>query len=132
MNEKTENYIPIVDRGPSKVVGDVAKNFADECIADIFCVWDCCEKRWVKDSPVLIRFETDDLLIEGPAGLYEGAVDTTVICDVGGTPYRGNECFCWLPTNHLSAYVGESFKEAELVSIIGGFATQVADRWHIP
>ena len=117
MNEKTENNIPIVDRRPSKVVGDVAKNFADECIADIFCVWDCYEKRWV---------------IEGPAQLYEGAVDTTVICDVGGTPYRGNECFCWLPTNHLSAYVGESFKEAELVSIIGGFATQVADRWHIP
>lgn len=133
MNVNTTNLIPTRGRSLSlKMMGEVAKNFADECIADIFCVWDCYEKKWVKGSPVLIRFESGDLLIEGLSRLYEGAVDTSVACGAYSGASYDDGCLCWLPTNHLSTYIGENFKESELVSIITGFATQVAERWRVP
>ena len=38
--------------------------FARMPVADLFCVWDCDVDSWVAGSPLLIRFEEDDLLVE--------------------------------------------------------------------
>ena len=53
--------------------------FARMPVADLFCIWDCDVGSWVAGSPLLIRFEEDDLLVEvagDHAVLTAGAVDT--------------------------------------------------------
>ncbi len=45
------------------VLGDVLSSFIGDYLVDAFGVWDCDGCGWVRDAPVVVRFEEADLVV---------------------------------------------------------------------
>lgn len=99
--------------------------FARMPVADLFCVWDCDAGSWLAGSPLLIRFEEDDLLVkveDGHAVLTAGAVDTgdtsalPVLCAT--VPPQADACLCWCRCDLLDDLIGETGTVPHLLAVL--------------
>lgn len=99
--------------------------FARMPVADLFCVWDCDAGSWLAGSPLLVRFEEDDLLVEvagDHAVLTAGAVD---VDDVSALPalcatasLQEDACLCWRRCGLLDNLVGEAGLVPHLLAVL--------------
>lgn len=99
--------------------------FARMPVADLFCIWDCDVSSWVAGSPLLIRFEEDDLLVEvagDHAVLTAGAVDTgdasTLPALCATAPLQADACLCWRRCGLLDDFVGEAGPVPHLLAVL--------------
>ena len=99
--------------------------FARMPVADLFCIWDCDVGSWVAGSPLLIRFEEDDLLVEAAgdyAVLTAGAIDTddasTLSALCATAPLQADACLCWRRCNLLDDLIGEAGSVPHLLAVL--------------
>ena len=82
---------------------DELSRFRAELLVDVFRIWECEAERWAPDSPLLLRFESDDVLVElgdgGAARMTPGPVDTQRA--PAGDDADG--CRCWLRIDRAPA-----------------------------
>lgn len=82
------------------LLSDELSCFNEDLLVDVFCVWDCFAQDWIADSPVLLRFETDDVLIHGNIGgnlTFEvGPIDTSDFPAFRGFGDTEGSCLYWL------------------------------------
>lgn len=75
------------------------QQFQDVDLVDVFLVWDCYAQDWIANSPVLLRFETDDALVERDgadvAAVTIAPVDVTVSPSANSCAYPEDACLCW-------------------------------------
>ena len=99
--------------------------FARMPVADLFCIWDCDVGSWVAGSPLLIRFEEDDLLVkvaDGHAVLTPGAVDVgdasalPALCAT--VPSQVDACLCWCRCDLLDDLIGETGAVPHLLAVL--------------
>lgn len=103
----------------------VCSRFARMPVADLFCVWDCDAGSWLAESPLLIRFEEDDLLVkvvDGHAVLMPGAVD---VGDTSALPAlcatvlsQADACLCWCRYDLLDDLIGETGTVPHLLAVL--------------
>lgn len=102
----------------------VCGRFAHMPVADLFCIWDCDVDSWVAGSPLLIRFEEDDLLVkvaDGHAVLTPGAVDVgdafalPALCAT--VPPQADACLCWCRCDLLDDLIGETGTVSHLLAV---------------
>lgn len=103
----------------------ICGRFARMPVADLFCVWDCDAGSWLAGSPLLIRFEEDDLLVkvaDGHAVLTPGAVD---VGDASAHPAlcatvqpQADACLCWCRCDLLDDLIGEAGAVPHLLTVL--------------
>ena len=103
----------------------ICGRFARMPVADLFCVWDCDVDSWVAGSPLLIRFEEDDLLVkvaDGHAVLTPGAVDvgdaSTLPALCATVQPQADACLCWCRCGLLDDFVGEAGPVPHLLAVL--------------
>lgn len=109
----------------------ICGRFARMPVADLFCVWDCDAGSWLAGSPLLIRFEEDDLLVkvaDGHAVLTPGAVD---VGDASAHPAlcatvqpQADACLCWCRCDLLDDLIGEAGAVPQLLAVLFERATK--------
>ena len=109
----------------------ICGRFARMPVADLFCVWDCDVDSWVAGSPLLIRFEEDDLLVEvagDHAVLTAGAVETgdasTLPALCATAPLQADACLCWCRCDLLDDLIGEAGAVPQLLAVLFERATK--------
>ena len=87
-----------------KLIEAVFKNnelgyLKDDYLVETFRVWDCYRQDWVADSPVLLRFESQDVIVcigdERPLEMSAGPVNTLAALEPDNPMAFGHEYFCW-------------------------------------
>lgn len=118
MRNEVKNYIP------DNLI-DALQKFDDDYLADVLRPWDCYEQKWTKDSPMLFRFEHNDLLIWTSSDKLEciiSNVDTRyfiheALISANNIDVR-DLCLCWRVDLSLSKIVGLQGKEIDFLAIL--------------
>lgn len=94
-------------------------------LADVFRVWDCNEQHWIDSSPVLLRFEEEDVLAwkeDGRVVMRTGPVSTR--SDPSGAfpahPQGRWDCTCWLHDDEYDGLIGGLWNVAGLAKRLTG------------
>ncbi len=87
----------------------------DGILADVLRIWDCEAQDWVNESPILFRFECEDLLVwkEGDATRCErGAmsINESASCILRKVASEGESdpCLCWRHDLSFANHIGRS------------------------
>ena len=97
-----------------KLIEAVFKNnelgyLKDDYLVETFRVWDCYRQDWIADSPVLLRFESQDVIVrigdEGSLEMSVGPVNTLVALEPSDPMFSNRECTCWLRDERCWVYV---------------------------
>ena len=79
---------------------DELRRFQNDFLVDMFRIWDCYAQGWIENSPILLRFESDDVVFRmndnGPCEFKFGAVDTSTAIEPNDPTNPNGECLCWL------------------------------------
>lgn len=86
---------------------DELSSFKSDDLIDVFGLWDCYAQDWVPNTPLVLRFEQNDLLVrrlhEGFLEVSLGSVDTSNTGSVDTTSdvvlapsLSDDQCLCWL------------------------------------
>lgn len=88
-------------------------------LVDVMRVWDCYAQDWVADSPVLLRFESDDVLILAGERVFVGPVlaerpfEKSISEEVFAYIDLEDKCLCWLSDQAACDNVGEYVSAGE-------------------
>lgn len=89
---------------------EALRGFDNDYLADVFRPWDCCTQNWHDTRTVLLRFESNDLLIsfDKPGAIFEiGAVDTNAFVGIDACMAADEECcLCWRRASAYQELVG--------------------------
>lgn len=99
----------------SNEVAELFAEFDEDILADVLRLWDCDAQDWFDGTTMVLRFESDDLLVWnelGRLGACKGAVDTSTF-DKGAIPAlqltEDKEiCLTWRPDSAYAMLLGES------------------------
>ena len=94
MNHETKKQIE------AALAADELSCFNNDFLVDVFCVWDCYRQEWISDSPILLRFESDDVVVrrsdEGVLEFMQGPIDNTEVIAPYVASDPSEQCLCWL------------------------------------
>ena len=98
----------------SNEVANLCAEFDDDFLAEVFRIWDCDTQCWLHNSPILLRFENDDLLIwieKGRLAANRGSVNTAnamlFISDPDGIN-AADVCLTWRVDHSWDYLAGET------------------------
>ena len=81
--------------------------FKNDYLVETFRIWDCYAQDWLDGSPVLLRFETDDVVVlmgsEESFEVIEGPVNTFDLSALNTSADAENDCLCWLRDSTFGA-----------------------------
>ncbi len=97
-------------------------NDFEDYLADVLMVWDCYEQAWVEETPIILRFENVDVLIQRPEDISNDA-DRSFIALGSEAEILEKEkpceasvdaCICWRRAEDLSFLIGRKIKGIEI------------------
>lgn len=122
---------------PSSATG-ILESLENDYLADVLWVKECFEDAWVHEAPVVLRFESNDLVAtpqpDGRIGLWVGQLDTAApILSCDGSTEEGRQrneaaCLAWLPYAGPCAPIGSKFSVMRVLhaDAAGGTAIELA------
>lgn len=93
-----------------------------DCLADVFRLWDCFEQGWITEHVFLFRFESDNLLIweeEETFQALKGPVSTTEVFVPRGLQiesFDSQSCLCWRFDDSWNEKIGSMITVSDLLS----------------
>ena len=105
---------------PEKTWETFAK-FDNDCIVEVFGLWDCYKQDWNDRTTRVFRFESNDIftwLTNDGLQTRLGAVDTTAVNEgIYDALSSNNEtsCFCWVPDNRYKHLLGKDHQGRNLL-----------------
>ena len=78
-------------------------------LADVLGIWDCYEQEWVTDAPIVLRFESEDVVIgarNGPPCLLRDGEDE-LLERLRLDEAMSERCLCWRRMRVREGLVGE-------------------------
>lgn len=94
MNRETKKLID------AALLSDELSCLKGDFLVDVFRIWDCYRQDWVTDSPVLLRFESQDVIVsindKGSLEMNVGPVNTLAALEPNDPMASDHECTCWL------------------------------------
>lgn len=97
-------------------------NDFEDYLADVLMVWDCYEQAWVEEAPIILRFESVDVLMQRPEGISNDT-DLSFIALGSEAEILESEkaceayidaCICWRRAEGLSFLIGRKIKGIEI------------------
>lgn len=131
MTEETAIAIPDDARA-------VLMAFDDDYLADVLRLWDCDRKDWCESFAIILRFETDDVIVwleEGFLKCEAGAVTEsdleTSIPNTIRASVGADACLCWLYDRAYNDLIGSSDVCNDLLCSLTKRASRAQDRFSV-
>lgn len=105
----------------------VVRDLCEGVLADVFGLWDCYGQDWADPSAVVLRFESEDMMVwrdEGVIQCKEGSVDVHAACARAALPdaLRGSmdpdACLCWVTDESYACLIGKENIDQELMEML--------------
>lgn len=106
-----------------QITSDVIAEYKDY-LADVLCVWDCYEQDWMKGSPIILRFENSDVVIEqrpssggtSTASFLHGTESETLENLSEGS--AKDVCLCWRHRTPEGIEIGQEYSVGSLLKVM--------------
>ena len=112
--------------------------FDDDYLADVLRLWDCDLGDWCESFAIILRFETDDVIVwleEGILKCEAGAVAESDLETSIPHPIRASigadACLCWLYDRAFSDLIGSSDVCSDLLCSLTKRASRAQDRFSV-
>lgn len=100
----------------------------EDYLADVLCVWDCYEQKWLEDAPVILRFENRDVVMAQSKlsgyiaqGFGDDETERLILTELNDSNNAYETCFCWLSPQSASASIGSVCKPTDFAEFhLGG------------
>ena len=112
--------------------------FDDDYLADVLRLWDCDLGDWCESFAIILRFETDDVIVWLEEGILkceagavaesnlETSIPHTIRASIGA-----DACLCWLYDRAFSDLIGASDVCSDLLCSLTKRASRAQDRFSV-
>lgn len=101
---------------------EAIRGFDDDHLVDVLRLWDCYTQSWYDESTILLRFESDDLLVYADDSGWNfkvGPVDTDISSEssvaINDLVAVRDHCLCWRYTCECQDLIGINGADDELI-----------------